>query len=151
MAVYGAGSQPPLFERLASEDEEDHASPVYDRHALAESVRNELQRLLNTRRASRRRLPQLSIIDYGIPDWSALHGERSDDRRLLAREIRDAIARFEPRLSLDMVEAIPLPNQLQTLSIKLTGSLREGDRRWPVAFVIDTATDGLEVRHERFD
>ncbi|PAU65829.1 type VI secretion protein [Pseudomonas sp. PIC25] len=151
MAVYEAGSQPPLFERLASDDEEHPAPPVFDRHALAESVRNELRRLLNTRRATRRRLPQLSIIDYGIPDWSALHGERSDDRRLLAREIRDAIARFEPRLSLDTVEATPTPEQPRKLTIRLTGSLREGNRRWPVAFVIDPADDGLEVRHERFD
>jgi type VI secretion system lysozyme-related protein len=29
--------------------------------------------------------------------------------------------------------------------------LRSGQQHWPVAFVIERASDGLEVRHERLD
>ena len=46
MAVYEAGSQPPLFERLASDDEEHPAPPVFDRHALVDDTDTVLTKLL---------------------------------------------------------------------------------------------------------
>ncbi|QQZ44382.1 type VI secretion system baseplate subunit TssE [Pseudomonas sp. SK3(2021)] len=145
----GTGGQPALFERLASS--QDDAGQVFDRQALLDSVHTELSRLFNTRRATRRTTSPPSIIDYGIADWTALQQQRSDDRRQLAREIRSAIAHFEPRLQLDDVEVESVPDHPQQLSIRLRGNLRGLAQRWPVAFVIEQASDGLEVRHERLD
>ncbi|MCY1520400.1 type VI secretion system lysozyme-like protein [compost metagenome] len=146
MRLVSSGIQPPLFERLASTE-----GAEFDQAALADSVRTELLRLLNTRRALRPPGGVLTILDYGIGDWTALQEERLDDRRLLARDIRNAINHFEPRLQLAEVDVLSMPGQPQRLRIRLTGALRSGKRHWPVTFVIEDMADTLEVRHERFD
>lgn len=138
--------QPPLFERLSADAETD-----FDQAALADSVRTELLRLLNTRRAPRPPGAALTILDYGIGDWTALQAQRLDDRRLLTRDIRNAIGHFEPRLQLTEVDVSAAPDQPQRLRIRLNGMLRSGKRHWPVAFVIEDQADTLEVRHERLD
>ena len=142
---------PPLFERLASSAEEAQGAAAFDRDALADSVRTELLHLLNTRRSAPAMTTQPSILDYGIADWTALQGQRGDDRRQLAREIRTAIQHFEPRLQLTDVEVVPVAGQPQRLRVHLCGALRGGGKRWPAAFVIENSGDGLEVRHERLD
>jgi type VI secretion system lysozyme-related protein len=142
----GTGILPPLFERLASSEAD--TVQAFDHQALLDSVRTELLRLFNTRRASRPLTSPPSILDYGIADWTALQQQRSDDRRQLAREIREAVNHFEPRLQLGEVEVSPVPGHPQQLSIRLRGALRSGKQQWPVALVIENTGDGLEVRHE---
>lgn len=139
----------PLFERLASSEAE--GAREFDRQDLLDSVHAELGRLFNTRRGPRTLTTPPSVIDYGIADWSALQQQRSDDRRRLARDIREAITHFEPRLLLADVQVNPLPEHPQQMSIRLLGELRSGRQGWPVAFVIEPAGQGLEVRHERLD
>jgi len=139
----------PLFERLASSEAE--SAREFDRQDLLDSVHAELGRLFNTRRGPLTRTTPASVIDYGIADWSALQQQRSDDRRRLARDIREAIMHFEPRLLLGEVQVNPLPEHPQRMSIRLLGELRSGQQHWPVAFVIEPGGEGLEVRHERLD
>ena len=149
MVAFRQRSRASLLDRLASQDEAGFAKAVaHDRLALSESVRQELLRLLNTRRSIRPRLKQLTVIDYGIADWSGLHADRSDDRLKLAREVRLAIAHFEPRLQLTDVEVQPLDGSRYALRIRISGELRGGNETWPVDFVMDMA-DG--VVRERFD
>lgn len=145
----GTGIRAPLFERLAWSEADE--PPEFDRQDLLDSVHTELGRLFNTRRGPRTLTVPPSVIDYGIADWSALQQQRSDDRRCLARDIREAITHFEPRLLLGEVQVNPLPEQPQRLSIRLLGELRSGSQHWPVAFVIEPGNEGLEVRHERLD
>ncbi len=145
------GILPPLFERLAGGEDQPQAMEAFDRQALADSVCSELLRLFNTRRASEAMTSPPSILDYGIADWTALQGQRSDDRRKLAREIRLAVEHFEPRLQLGEVDVQPVDGQPQQLNIVLRGALRSGRRHWPVAFVIEKTRQGLEVFHERLD
>jgi type VI secretion system lysozyme-related protein len=145
----GTGIRAPLFERLASGDID--TVQVFDRQGLLDSVHGELLRLFNTRRGPRNLTSPPSILDYGIADWTALQQQRSDDRRQLARDVREAITHFEPRLKLGEVQVDPVPGHPQQLSIRLLGELRSGLQHWPVAFVIEKAGDGLEVRHERLD
>lgn len=89
-----SGALPPLFERLSAEADE---RPAFDDRALAESVRGELLRLLNTRRPAHARS---GILAYGLADWTAVQRLRAEDRRQLAREVRAAVEHFEPRLQL---------------------------------------------------
>jgi type VI secretion system lysozyme-related protein len=145
----GTGMRVSLFERLASSEAE--GAREFDRQDLLDSVHAELGRLFNTRRGPLTRTTPASVIDYGIADWSALQQQRSDDRRKLARDIREAISCFEPRLKLSEVQVNPLPEQPQRMSIRLLGELRSGQQHWPVAFVIEPGGEGLEVRHERLD
>ena len=150
MAAFRQRSRAPLLDRLASQDEAGSVrARGFDRQELSESVREELLRLLNTRRAPRSRLKQMTVIDYGIVDWSGLYADRSEDRLKLAREIRLAIAHFEPRLQLAEVDVQPLDGSRHALRVRIAGQLRSGGSEiWPVAFVMDMA-DG--VVHERFD
>lgn len=145
----GTGIRAPLFERLASSEAD--GAREFDKQDLLDSVQAELGRLFNTRRGLRTLTQPPSVIDYGIADWSALQQQRSDDRRRLARDVREAISHFEPRLKLDEVQVKPVPDHPQRLSIRLTGELRSGQQHWPVAFVIEPGGEGLEVRHERLD
>ncbi|WP_134568864.1 type VI secretion system baseplate subunit TssE [Pseudomonas aeruginosa] len=140
-----SGALPPLFERLSAEADD---RPAFDDRALAESVRGELLRLLNTRRPANARS---GILAYGLADWTAVQRLRAEDRRQLAREVRAAVEHFEPRLQLAEVEVEPDPGNPQRLRIQLGGSLRSGSRLTPALFVIEQGSDGLEVRHERFD
>lgn len=135
--------QPPLFERLAAGQDR-----VFDRAALADSVREELLRLLNTRRARTPPGAALNVLDYGLGDWTALQAQRLDDRRALTRDIRNAIGHFEPRLLLDDVDVQAAPQQPQRLQIRLSGYLRQGSQRWPAVFVIEDVAGSVEVRHE---
>lgn len=70
-----SGALPPLFERLSAEADE---RPAFDDRALAESVRGELLRLLNTRRPAHARS---GILAYGLADWTAVQRLRAEDRR----------------------------------------------------------------------
>lgn len=69
-----SGALPPLFERLSAEADE---RPAFDDRALAESVRGELLRLLNTRRPANARS---GILAYGLADWTAVQRLRAEDR-----------------------------------------------------------------------
>ncbi|PXB88570.1 type VI secretion system baseplate subunit TssE, partial [Pseudomonas aeruginosa] len=126
-----SGALPPLFERLSAEADE---RPAFDDRALAESVRGELLRLLNTRRPANARS---GILAYGLADWTAVQRLRAEDRRQLAREVRAAVEHFEPRLQLAEVEVEPDPGNPQRLRIQLGGSLRSGSRLTPALFVIE--------------
>lgn len=145
----GFGLRPPLFERLASPAQDPERA--FDRQALQDSVHAELLRLFNTRRGPKALTEPPSILDYGIADWTALQQQRSDDSSQLTSEIRQAINHFEPRLQLGEVQVNPVPGHPQQLNIRLLGELRGDQHSWPVAFVIEPAGDGLEVRHERLD
>lgn len=138
----------PLFERLCTQEDE---APDFDREALAESVRQELLRLLNTRRPQRAAGRALTLLDYGIADWAALQALRADDRRLLLREVRAAVQHFEPRLQLSAVDVEAMPGQPQRLNIRLAGHLRSDQGSWPAVFLLAPGEAGMEVHHERLD
>lgn len=143
-----SGLRPLLFERLAGSAGE---APLLDRQGLADSVREELVRLLNSRRAGPTLSTPPTVLDYGIGDWSGLQASNSDDRRRIAREVRAAISHFEPRLKLGEVEVRLVAGQPRSLNILVSGLLRQGGQQWPVAFVLDKNDSGLEVSHERLD
>ena len=97
------GGPIPLFDKL---DQRAMASApaeqVLDADGVEASVVRELRRLLN----SRSRIPlsvftdaELTVLDYGIPDYGAHSAQSEADRRRVAAAIRHAIEAFEPRLS----------------------------------------------------
>lgn len=136
---------PPLFERLAESAE---AERPFDLEALAASVSRELSRLLNSRSPLH---DSAGILAYGILDWTALQAHRDTDRRLLARDIRRAVQRFEPRLLLAEARVEADPQQPQRLRVRLLGSLRQDPGRTPLLFDLIPTGGTLEVRHERLD
>ncbi|QEL55954.1 type VI secretion system baseplate subunit TssE [Chromobacterium paludis] len=141
--------RPALFDLLADEapGAEREAEPrrKVARAALLESVRAELERLLGSRRDSQPRLAPLSVIDYGVPDWSALHADRGADREQLARAIRQAIQAFEPRLARPEVTVAAVAGRRQTLSIEIRGELAAAGETWPVAFIARLGEGGASL------
>ena len=97
------GGPVPLFDKLDQRATvTDRADQVLDIDGVEASVVRELRRLLN----SRSPIPlsvftdaELTVLDYGIPDYGAHSAQSEADRRRVAAAIRHAIEAFEPRLS----------------------------------------------------
>jgi type VI secretion system protein ImpF len=100
---------PSLLDRLTDGDPRSSADPHV---TFAESIRRfkaslqrDLEWLLNTRRIPGEvpqdwfeQLPR-SVYYYGIPDITSLSRDSRDSRTILLRDVEDAIATFEPRLT----------------------------------------------------
>ncbi len=131
---------PSVLDRLIdAEPTSQVEAPPYPPAVLREirqSVRRDLENLLNTRR-SYAAPPKdddpltLSSIGYGIPDFTGA----SVDTRLMLAAIEDAIRRFEPRLKNvrvlleDAAESID-----RTLRFRIEATLWIEPLREPVAF-----------------
>jgi type VI secretion system lysozyme-like protein len=99
------GARALLFERLVDTelDSKKESPPfrVLTRKGLWESVSRELGRLLNSRCPVPLNLigqVERTVLNYGIPDFTSLSPQSSDDRKLIASIIGQTIAAFETRL-----------------------------------------------------
>ncbi|MCP1118043.1 type VI secretion system baseplate subunit TssE [Robbsia andropogonis] len=115
----------PLFDRLALPAHAATRPHVADTF-LKQSILHELQRLLS----SRSRLPfdvfvseAADLLDYGIPDSSAMTMASIHDRAMLAKAIRHAISVFEPRLHDVTVEITPTPERGADARVRIEGML----------------------------
>jgi type VI secretion system protein ImpF len=100
--------QPSLIDRLTDEDTRASADP---RTTYAESLRQfkfsvqrDLEWLLNTRRIPDpppEDLEELnrSLYNYGVPDITSMSRDSVAARKRLLRQVEEALADFEPRLT----------------------------------------------------
>ena len=160
------GARALLFERLVDLELErkEEAQPfrVLSRTELWESVRRELGQLLNTRCPVPLRLlgeEERTVINYGIPDFTSLSPQSSNDRKLIGDIIQQTIEAFEPRLRNVRVNVVNYEENERTLQITveadlLTDSVIEirsyseiGPPLEPVAFpmILHSKTGILEV------
>ncbi len=144
------GVRAPLFDRLSEMPEtgDSTSAPagVLDRARQCESLQRELGRLLNTRSPSPSRKwepGERTVIDYGLPDYSAMYTRSPDDQRKLAALMRETIEAFEPRLSQVNVEAEVLGNSEKAVLVKVAGVMAIGRIRERVAFAIDVTGEDL--------
>jgi type VI secretion system protein ImpF len=95
---------PSIFDRLTDPEAMGTASaPGYDPREMMDSVRADLEELLNSRQAAgdipaECKEVRESIVAYGLPDLVAYNGASYDQCADLAKLIGGVIARFEPRL-----------------------------------------------------
>jgi type VI secretion system protein ImpF len=132
----------PLFQRLCAREGELGDAASFDAAGLQASIANELARLLNTRcglTMAEFLNCQGTVLDYGVPDFSALSCRSSDDLTLVGQAVGHAIALFEPRLSHTQVVATPgnasAPGRAQlniVAAVRLGLSLRRVDFDMPV-------------------
>lgn len=131
-----------LIDRLVDETPRSNreARPLrtLSRAKLRESVLRDLSWLLNTRTP----LPgkeydrrDLTVIDYGIPDFGYYSPANVDDQALLERRIRRAIECFEPRLTQVRVEVSPVMKNEKTLTVVIQAHLRVDTVMEPVSFL----------------
>lgn len=143
-----AWARMPLFDRLVDDDPASSrdAQPrrMLDRDGLQASVGRELLSLMN-RRSAPRHGRALTVLDYGLPDWTGLYASNPDDRLQIARGVLRALRAFEPRLRAPRVEVAPAPHSAQALLLHLSGSLGADGDSWPVQFVVQVGPEGARL------
>jgi type VI secretion system protein ImpF len=82
---------------------------------LKRAVLEDLQMLLNTRRAAAPPTPDRpelahSLYVYGLPDLTSVSRDVPEERRALARTVEETITLFEPRLSGVRVTVVDAPD-----------------------------------------
>lgn len=120
----------PLFDRLASAP----SAHARDAHletmaSLQDSIGRELRQLFNTRSPlSVADYAQGSgtVLEYGIPDFSALSAQNTADLQQLAAALRLAVQRYEPRLSDVSVQVSATPNRHEVALVRIGAQARAG-------------------------
>ena len=135
------GSSVPLFDRLAASDAAgSNVSWLLLPEQLQASIGRELSRLFNTRS----RLPPSefhqnsgTVIDYGVPDFSALYARRGDDAELLESALVQAVTLFEPRLSNVTVKVQGMANRADAAAVTVDGDVLIGLKAQRVSFELE--------------
>lgn len=142
------GARAPLFERLVehqpNESEEARPQRVLDREGLQRSLQRELERLLNTRTpraADALAQEERTVLDYGLPDYSAMYTHSPEDQARLAALVRSTIEAFEPRLRGVAVGVEPLHDSEKSLLVRVSGEMILGRVSERVAFVVGVNSD----------
>ncbi len=149
---------PSVLDRLIDEDpastQEVPKSRTQVLRELKQSVRRDLENLLNTRRCWTGfpdHLEELgqSLVNYGIPDISGADLASDEQREEFCRTLEDVIRHFEPRfakLSIEIQEQAEMLDR--TLRLRIDGLLHATPAPEPVVFdsSVETATGTVEVR-----
>jgi type VI secretion system protein ImpF len=148
-----------LLDRLIDQEPErlrdSPVSPAESLATLRQSLRRDLEALLNTRRRWRS-WPEgytelgVSPLGFGIADFSA--GAFNDPRRRewLRADVEQTIRRFEPRLSRPRVTLMNPKDELEArLHLRIEAVLRVEPAPEPIAFdtLVDAATAEVMVKH----
>jgi type VI secretion system protein ImpF len=138
------GTPVPLFDRLVGGSPESPITPAYSRvlpaRALRDSVLLDVSRLLNTRcglRGALRELAKGTVLDYGLPDFSALSAASEGDLKFLAQSIASQITAYEPRLRNVSVVLLPHASNPKAVQGVIDASLLIGKVYEPVTFQIE--------------
>jgi type VI secretion system protein ImpF len=112
----------------------------YSIRQMKEHVARDLSALLNTRREMLTELPDEykelkgTILEYGLPDFTAFSLTNVSDQKRIRRSVEMAIAAFEPRLKSVRV-SLDVPKQYeQTLRFRIDALLRVDPTPEPVTF-----------------
>ncbi|MCW5651903.1 MAG: type VI secretion system baseplate subunit TssE [Ramlibacter sp.] len=138
------GASAPLFDRLSgAEADSASASWLLLPEQLQASIGRELARLFNTRA----RLPQSeymqgtgTVLDYGIPDFSALSPRRGDDVELLEAALTQAISFYEPRLLKPSVKISSVSNRANAAVARIDGEVSIGLKAQRITFELQIDT-----------
>ena len=133
---------PSVFDRLIVDEADDRGNKSRDYllYELKENVRRDLQNLLNTRWRCEVWPPdyeelELSVVNYGIPDFTGVSMGGPDNQKRLLDIVKQAISTFEPRLA--EFELIPIKNRNEfdrTSRFKIEGMLHAEPAPEPVTY-----------------
>jgi type VI secretion system protein ImpF len=126
MSTLLAASRLPLFDRLAGVEPDAIDGVLLDGERLARSLARDLERLFNT--LSGLTLEQfmgqgLTVLDYGLPDFTTLSVQSREDLDRLQQIIERAVAVFEPRLTRFEVQIQALPGERHRAHVSLRGAV----------------------------
>jgi type VI secretion system lysozyme-like protein len=135
------GGRVPLFDRLVDLEphrkEEERPLRILTSDELQGSIRKEVQQILNTRCTTP--LEELearawTVLDYGLPDYSAWYTRSPESKAQLETLMEQAISAFEPRLEQPRVKLLEGMEGERTLFFEIYGAMRVGQELEPVSF-----------------
>ena len=146
-----------VLDRLIDYEPEISREPLASRsknlRQLKQSVRRDLEWLLNTRQLATGLPPELkeandSVAAFGLPDFTALSIDSADDQKLIKREIEQAVRRFEQRLEAVKVSLEPVLPTERVLRFRIDARLKIDPAPEPITFdtVLQLGSGEYEVR-----
>jgi type VI secretion system protein ImpF len=149
---------PSVLDRLLDYDPQVSREAPASQHQvlreLKQSVRRDLENLLNTRVRNLSWPPHLeelnrSLVDYGLPDFTGMSLGSADDRAAFCRLVEAVIRRYEPRFQSVSVQPQDSAEPLdRTLRFRIDALLRVEPVPEPVVFdsVVEPTTGDFQVR-----
>ena len=131
---------PSVLDRLISNTGSENAGYHQVLRELKQSVRRDLENLLNTRWRCKSFPPdfeelEVSLMNYGIPDLTNANLGVSQNREDFRRIIERAIRRFEPRFKSVNVHLIDSPDRYdRTMRFRIDAMLHAEPDPEPVTF-----------------
>ncbi|MEJ2681222.1 MAG: type VI secretion system baseplate subunit TssE [Gammaproteobacteria bacterium] len=127
-----------LLDRLSLSNTDQQSGDRKPIDLLKNSIRLDLENVLNTRlkrQVSIEHFPELdvSILNYGLPDFSKVRFDDEAQRNAFAERICWVIETFEPRLSSVNVQVLPVDDQFERiLNLRITAVLHISNESLPV-------------------
>jgi type VI secretion system protein ImpF len=124
----------------------------YSIRQLKDDVARDLAALLNSRQELQQGVPEEfkelrgSLLEFGVPDFTAYSLSSSEDRKRIRREVEQAIAQSEPRLKSVRVHLEQEEKFSQVLRFRIEGLLRVESSTEPVTF-----DASLSVTNHQYD
>jgi type VI secretion system protein ImpF len=134
---------PSVLDRLLDYEPELSREPVASRakslRLLKQSVRRDLEWLLNTRRVATEIPSDLkevsrSLANYGLPDFSGVSIDNPAEQKRMRREIEETIDTFEARLENVVVTLEPVRETERALRFRIDARLKVEPAPEPVTF-----------------
>lgn len=127
-----------LLERIAALETNDMQENATRAQVLVGSIRDHLQRILNTRRGSVPLDPE-----FGVPDFTNLAGSFSTgSTRDIIDSITRMIERYEPRLKQPRLRVSEHADEVLSLSFSLDGVVQVDDRELPIRLATSISSSG---------
>jgi type VI secretion system protein ImpF len=123
------GGVVPLFDRLASAPSEISPSHLETMESLQDSIGRELRTLFNTRSPlapADYAQGAATVLEYGVPDFSAFGTQSTSELQQLAAALRQAVERYEPRLTDVTVQVSPSPARHEIALVRIGAQARAG-------------------------
>jgi type VI secretion system protein ImpF len=151
---------PSVLDRLLDDEPDNSQETPKARHQvlreLKQSVRRDLENLLNTRWRCNSWPPdldevELSLVNYGIPDFTGVNMAAPSERERLRQTIERIVRRFEPRFKSVKVRLVDNVDPVdRTLRFRIDALLHAEPAPEPVVFdsQLEPATSDFEVRAE---
>lgn len=134
---------PSVLDRLIDHEPEVSREPLGSRskslRQLKESVKRDLEQLLNTRQSEDWLSPDLkelemSLAAYGLPDFTSVSIKSPAEQNRLRRALESAITTFEPRLEDIDITIMPLGDLERAMHFRIAARLRIEPAPEPVTF-----------------
>jgi type VI secretion system protein ImpF len=134
---------PSILDRLLDYEPEVSREPIASRakslRQLKQSVRRDLEWLLNTRRIAEEVPSDLkevnrSVATFGLPDFSSISVKNPMDQKRMLREIEEAVRTFEPRLENVEVSFEPMRDTERAMRFRIDAHLKVEPAPEPVTF-----------------